>query len=114
MAAKEIDMEFAAQMGMTLLGGLFVIWLRAAWSVKAAKDRWEWKVFFADNLPKFVMVLIGNVILCVAAYNDAAGVQSVLDRFGIEIQSAVGFGLGAAVGAFLLVIPSLDKLLPSD
>jgi hypothetical protein len=105
-------MNFAAQMGMMLLGGLFVIWLRAVLSVKASGDTWDWHAFVAENSPRFFLAIIGVVIVGTAAYFDAGGVQSVLDKFGIGIQGAVGFGLGATLSAFVLIaVPNLNKLV---
>lgn len=105
-------MEFAIQMLMSYLGVLFVIWLRAFLSVKAVKEAtWDWNTFIMGNLPKFVLAFVGVTIISIAMYNDAAGVQSVLERFNVPVQGAAGFSMGATVAAFLLVVPDLDKLV---
>ncbi len=92
-----------------LLGVLFVIWLRAAWSVRAAGDAWDWRFFLFSNFSRFVLSVGGVLILGTAAYLDAAGVQSTLEKFGTGIQLGAGFGSGAVIAAFLLIVPASGK-----
>ncbi len=102
-------MNFAIQMGLSVLGLFFVIWLRAVLSVKASEDTWDWRVFLGGNMPRFLVALIGVFIVGTAAYFDAAGLQSTLERFDVPIQGAVGFGMGSVIGSFVLLVPDLNK-----
>lgn len=110
MAAKEINfMAFVYQLGLMFLGVLFVIWLRAAWSVRSAADVWDWHYFINSNAARFVLSFAGVLILGTAAFFDAAGVQSTIEKFGTGIQLGAGFGSGAVIAAFLLIVPATGK-----
>lgn len=104
-------MAFLSQIGLMFLGVLAVIWLRAVWNAKAADSAWDWEFFLLSNTPRFVLAFIGVLILGTAAYNDAAGVQSTLEKFGAGIQLTAGFASGAVIASFVLIMPASGKAL---
>lgn len=79
-----------------LLGSFLFIWIRAVWQI-------GWKcmnasIFYQENKVRFVLCIIGVLIVSLLYTFDESGLVGLLEKQGLGIytasKTAIGFGIG--------------------
>lgn len=98
-------MEILTQLGLTLLGSLIILFLRAVAAAKASGDSFNFLTFLIENRQRLALVVFGVLVFGVTLYVDAAGLADLLRSLPVQIQITSPLILGAAIASLVLIVP---------
>jgi hypothetical protein len=83
------------------LGAVLFIWFRAVWQV--GWNRMDAVVFYQENRTRFVLCLVGVLLISLIYTLDETGLIELLQKQGLGLFTASKLSIGFGVGGVSLI-----------